>query len=87
MSIGGTRAYDGQRDLPPLVAEAVALARRMDFDHSCVPRARSTARSRFSRALAESPMRPNTRPKIPCARLAARVSPRRSARRSDFSAA
>ena len=48
-------------------------------------RASSTARSRFSRAFSVSPMRPNTRPKIPWARLAARVSPSCSASRSAFS--
>ena len=52
---------------------------------SSEPRASSTARSRFSRAFCVSPMRPKTRPKIPWARLAARVSSSRSASRSAFS--
>ena len=37
MSLGGTAAYDGRADLPPLVAAAVALARRTSFAHSCRP--------------------------------------------------
>jgi hypothetical protein len=52
---------------------------------SSEPRASSTARSRFWRAFSVSPIRPKTRPKMPCARLAARVSSSRSASRSAFS--
>ena len=49
-------------------------------------RAPAPRRARGSGApSAVSPMRPNTRPKIPWARLAARVSPSRSASRSAFS--
>jgi predicted O-methyltransferase YrrM len=33
----GTAAYDGLTDLPPLVAEAVHLARRAGFENSCRP--------------------------------------------------
>jgi predicted O-methyltransferase YrrM len=33
----GTAAYDGRADLPPLVATAVALARRTGFAYSCRP--------------------------------------------------
>jgi predicted O-methyltransferase YrrM len=33
----GTAAYDGLTDLPPLVAEAVSLARRAGFENSCRP--------------------------------------------------
>jgi predicted O-methyltransferase YrrM len=33
----GTAAYDGLTDLPPLVAEAVSLARRQGFGNSCRP--------------------------------------------------
>ena len=50
-------------------------------------RAISTERSRFSRALAPSPIRPKTRPNTSWARLAAPASSSRSARRSAFSAA
>jgi predicted O-methyltransferase YrrM len=37
LSLAGTAAYDGRADLPPLVAAAVALARRTSFAHSCRP--------------------------------------------------
>lgn len=37
MSLSGTAAYRGQGDLPPLVAEAVRLAERLGFAHSCTP--------------------------------------------------
>jgi predicted O-methyltransferase YrrM len=37
MSPRGTAAYDGLTDLPPLVAEAVSLARREGFENSCRP--------------------------------------------------
>jgi predicted O-methyltransferase YrrM len=33
----GTAAHDGRVDLPPLVADAVAVARRTGFAHSCRP--------------------------------------------------
>jgi predicted O-methyltransferase YrrM len=33
----GTAAYDGLTDLPPLVSEAVSLARREGFGNSCRP--------------------------------------------------
>lgn len=36
-SIDKTALYDGWPSLPPLVARAVALARRMGFAHSCIP--------------------------------------------------
>jgi predicted O-methyltransferase YrrM len=37
MSPRGTAAYDGLTDLPPLVTEAVSLARREGFENSCRP--------------------------------------------------
>src|SRR5580698_3606092 len=37
MSPRGTAAYDGLRDLPPLVTEAVSIARRAGFENSCRP--------------------------------------------------
>ena len=37
MSTQGTAAYDGLTDLPPLVARAVDLARRLGFANSCRP--------------------------------------------------
>lgn len=37
MTIGGTSAYDGTRDLPKLVAAAVGVAREIGFDCSCRP--------------------------------------------------
>jgi predicted O-methyltransferase YrrM len=37
MSPRGTAAYDGLTDLPPLVAEAVRVARRAGFENSCRP--------------------------------------------------
>src|SRR5207248_3089125 len=37
MSPQGTAAYDGLTDLPPLVARAVDLARRLGFANSCRP--------------------------------------------------
>lgn len=37
MSPQGTAAYDGLTDLPPLVTEAVNLARREGFGNSCRP--------------------------------------------------
>jgi predicted O-methyltransferase YrrM len=37
VSPGGTAAYDGLTDLPPLVTEAVSLARREGFGNSCRP--------------------------------------------------
>ncbi|MGC9665782.1 O-methyltransferase [Planosporangium sp. 12N6] len=37
MTLGGTAAYDGRSDLPPLVAEAVRAARDSGFSLSCVP--------------------------------------------------
>jgi predicted O-methyltransferase YrrM len=37
MAIGGNSAYADVRDLPDLVRAAVALAQRLDFDHSCAP--------------------------------------------------
>jgi predicted O-methyltransferase YrrM len=33
----GTAAYDGLRDLPPLVTKAVSIARREGFQNSCRP--------------------------------------------------
>jgi len=33
----GTAAYDGLKDLPPLVERAVSIARRAGFDNSCRP--------------------------------------------------
>ena len=80
--VGLARAgHVGLRDLE--VAPEAQRARMLS--PSSEPRASSTARSRFWRAFSVSPMRPNTRPKIPWARLAARVSPSRSASRSAFS--
>jgi predicted O-methyltransferase YrrM len=37
VTIGGTAAYHGRTDLPPLVAAAAELARRTGFDLSCLP--------------------------------------------------
>ncbi|HYD09609.1 MAG TPA: class I SAM-dependent methyltransferase [Acidimicrobiales bacterium] len=37
MSLGGTAAYAGEVDLPPLVDAAVALARALDFPLPCQP--------------------------------------------------
>jgi predicted O-methyltransferase YrrM len=37
VTIGGTAAYHGGTDLPPLVAAAAALAERAGFDLSCLP--------------------------------------------------
>jgi predicted O-methyltransferase YrrM len=37
VSVDGTAAYAGRSDLPPLVAAAVALARRVGFAYSCQP--------------------------------------------------
>ena len=37
MSPQGTAAYDGLRDLPPLVTKAVSIARREGFENSCRP--------------------------------------------------
>jgi predicted O-methyltransferase YrrM len=37
VTLGGTAAYHGRRDLPPLVAAAVDLAVRTGFDLSCLP--------------------------------------------------
>ena len=37
MAPGGTAAYDGLTDLPPLVERAVGLARRQGFPNSCRP--------------------------------------------------
>ena len=47
MSIGGTAAYESERDLPPLVTRAVALAQSMEFEYSCLP-----AQGRFLQLLA-----------------------------------
>jgi len=37
VSLQGTIAYDGQKDLPPLVARAVSLAQHEGFGSSCRP--------------------------------------------------
>jgi len=37
MTVGGTTAYTGVADLPPVVVRAVEMARSMGFDNSCVP--------------------------------------------------
>lgn len=37
MTVRGTAAYDQAGELPPLVAAAVAAARRAGFDNSCLP--------------------------------------------------
>ena len=37
MTLSGTRAYDAHPGLPAPVAAAVALARELDFDLSCLP--------------------------------------------------
>jgi predicted O-methyltransferase YrrM len=37
MTTTGTAAYDGRRDLPPLVEAAVAAARAAGFANSCLP--------------------------------------------------
>ncbi len=37
VTITGTDAYEGCSDLPPLVAAAVAVARRAQFGQSCLP--------------------------------------------------
>jgi predicted O-methyltransferase YrrM len=37
VSIGGTAAYDGRGDLPPLVSAAVRAARERGFGLSCLP--------------------------------------------------
>jgi predicted O-methyltransferase YrrM len=37
MSVAGTAAYVGERDLPPLVRRAIDLAQRLDFEYSCRP--------------------------------------------------
>lgn len=37
MSPKGTAAYDGLKDLPPLVERAVSMARRQGFENSCRP--------------------------------------------------
>lgn len=37
MTVGGNSAYADARDVPALVRAAVALAERLDFDHSCAP--------------------------------------------------
>jgi predicted O-methyltransferase YrrM len=47
VSIAGTAAYDGEADLPPLVALAVEAARRAGFANSCLP-----AQGRLLRLLA-----------------------------------
>lgn len=37
MTVGGNSAYATLSDLSPLVLSAVALAERLEFDHSCAP--------------------------------------------------
>src|SRR2546422_8970315 len=37
MTIGGTAAYEAETDLPGLVRDALALARSLDFEYSCLP--------------------------------------------------
>lgn len=37
MAVGGSSAYSDVGELPPLVAAAVALASRLNFDNSCAP--------------------------------------------------
>jgi predicted O-methyltransferase YrrM len=53
MSIGGTDAYPGIDDLPPLVARAVELARDLGFAMSCRPE-----QGRLLRALAVGALAP-----------------------------